>query len=339
MKSVERPQHREKRVGDAIVALAGALLLSGCSGTQSALDPAGASAEKIADLFWWMAIGTVIVWVAMVALAAWAVLRREREGDDRRLKMLIVGGGALVPTIILIALLIYGLGMMPPMLAPAPEGSLKIYVSGEQWWWRVRYEPAGEEEVVLANEIRLPVNEPVEFYLDSPDVIHAFWIPSIGGKMDMIPGRVTRLTLKPTRTGMFRGQCAEYCGTSHALMAFGVLVLEKEEFTQWLAQQRAPAAEPATQVELQGRQSFFANGCSACHTIRGTPANGVVGPDLTHVGSRLTLGAGILPNEPSAFARWIEHTDKVKPAVLMPHWNMLPPDELQALAAYLESLQ
>ena len=322
-----------------MIATAGALLLSACAGPQSALDTAGPTAEKIADLFWLMMIGTLIIWAAMMALLAWAVLRREREGDDRRLKILIVGGGALVPTIILIALLIYGLGMMPPMLAPAPEGSLKIYVSGEQWWWRVRYQPPGEEEVVLANEIRLPVNEPVEFYLDSPDVIHAFWIPSIGGKMDMIPGRVTRLTLKPTRTGSFRGQCAEYCGTSHALMAFGVVVLEKDEFAQWLAQQRAPAAEPSQPVQVQGRDAFFANGCSACHTIRGTPADGLVGPDLTHVGSRLTLGAGILPNEQSAFARWIEQTDKVKPAVLMPHWNMLPPDELQALAAYLESLQ
>lgn len=315
------------------------VLCASCSGAQSALDPAGASAHRIADLFWWMAVGTLVVWAAVAALAIWCVRAREAHGDTRRVKLLIVGGGALVPTIILIGLLIYGLGMMPSMLAPAPPGSLRISVSGERWWWRVRYEPGTPEEVTLANEIRLPVNEPVDFFLESPDVIHSFWIPAIGGKMDMIPGRVTRLTLKPTRTGRFRGQCAEYCGTSHALMAFEVLVVERDQFDAWLAQQRQPAAEPAAQRLVDGRDAFFLNGCSSCHTIRGTPARGIMGPDLTHVGSRLSLGAGILPNETPAFARWIAHTDTVKPAVLMPHWSMLPEEELVALSAYLESLQ
>ena len=326
---------QRNNLAPAALAAAASIALAGCAGEQSALDPAGREAEGIARLFWWMTGGTVVVWLAMLALALYAL----RGGRAAKKVNLLIILGAVAPTIILTVLLIYGLAMLPPLIAAAPPGSLKIAVSGEQWWWRVRYQPPEGGEVVLANEIRLPVNEPVEFHLDSPDVIHSFWIPSIGGKMDMIPGRKTMLTLKPTRTGRFRGQCAEYCGTSHALMAFDVVVMEKAAFAEWLEQQRRPAREPAAQVEVQGREAFFANGCSACHTIRGTPADGFVGPDLTHVGSRLTLGAGILPNEPSAFERWIAHTDKVKPAVLMPHWSMLPPEDLRALAAYLESLQ
>jgi cytochrome c oxidase subunit II len=212
-------------------------------------------------------------------------------------------------------------------------------VIGEQWWWRIRYEPAEGEPVELANEIRLPVGQPVEFELESPDVIHSFWIPPLGGKMDMIPGRTTRLLLHPTRTGTFRGACAEYCGTSHALMAFDVVVSEEAEFNGWLEQQRRPVAESSESIVNAGRELFFLNGCAACHSIRGTEARGVVGPDLTHVGSRLSIGAGIVPNGPEGFRRWIAQTDKVKPDVRMPHFGMLPPEELESLSAYLESLQ
>jgi cytochrome c oxidase subunit 2 len=172
-------------------------------------------------------------------------------------------------------------------------------------------------------------------------VIHAFWVPSLAGKIDMIPGRINRLALEPTRTGRFRGVCAEYCGTSHALMAFDVVVVEKAEFARWLAAQQSPAAptaDAAPQVEL-GRQRFLANGCAACHAVRGTEARGMIGPDLTHVGSRRTLGAGTIPNEPGGFARWLEETDRVKPGVLMPHFRMLPRGEREALVAYLEALQ
>jgi cytochrome c oxidase subunit 2 len=252
---------------------------------------------------------------------------------------LIVGGGAVVPTVVLTVLLIYGLAPIPALLAPAPEGSLKIAVTGEQWWWRVRYHLPDGEEVTLANEIRLPVGETVEFRLDSPDVIHSFWIPPLGGKVDMIPGRVTRLVLKPTRVGVFRGVCAEYCGASHALMAFPVVVQEREEFDRWLAHQARPAEPPVEPAPARGQELFLANGCSACHTVRGTPAAGVIGPDLTHVGSRLSVAAGTLPNEPDDFRRWVAHTTDVKPGALMPSFHMLPPGELQELAAYLKGLR
>jgi cytochrome c oxidase subunit 2 len=150
---------------------------------------------------------------------------------------------------------------------------------------------------------------------------------------------VTRLTLQPTRTGVFRGACAEYCGDSHALMSFYVQVQEKDELDRWLAHQRRPARPPAEPLGVRGRELFLANGCGACHTVRGTPADGVVGPDLTHVGSRLSLAAGILPNEADDFRRWIARPEHVKPGVLMPAFGMLPPDDLRALAAWLEGLE
>lgn len=315
-------------------------LLAGCSGRQSSLEPAGRGAERIAELFWWMSGGAILVWGLVAWLTFSAVRGRVAKHTERQARLYIIGGGAVFPTVVLAALLVYGLGMMPPLLAPAPAGSLKIAVTGEQFWWRVRYIQAdGSAPVELANEIRLPVGEPVEFGLESPDVIHSFWIPALGGKMDMIPGRRTRLVLEATRTGTFRGQCAEYCGTSHALMAFPVVVLGKAEFARWLEQQRAPAAEPVESLAQQGRELFFLNGCSACHAIDGTAARGAIGPNLTHVGGRLSLGAGILPNDREAFVRWMAQTNQVKPGVLMPHFGMLPPEELNALAAYLESLR
>ena len=183
------------------------------------------------------------------------------------------------------------------------------------------------------------MGEPVEFQLASPDVIHSFWIPSLGGKVDMIPGRVNRLSLHPTRTGVFRGVCAEYCGTAHALMAFRVVVLSKEDFALWLERQVAACPAPGEPLAVRGQELFLSNGCGACHTIRGSAADGVVGPDLTHVGSRLSLGAGILPNEPDKFVRWIAHTRDEKPGVHMPPFRMLPAQDLQALAAYLNGLE
>lgn len=282
--------------------------------------------------------GAIGVWVGMVALTIYATRARTVAQNGRWAARLIIGGGVVVPTVVLAGLLAYGLAMLPRLLEPAPEGSLRIGVTGEQWWWRVRYHLDGDT-LELANEVRLPVGEPVLFELESPDVIHAFWIPALGGKIDMIPGRRTRLTLLPTRVGTYRGVCAEYCGTSHALMAFDVVVMERAEFERWLLAQRAPAPTSGDPAHAKGRELFFANGCAACHTLRGTEARGAIGPDLTHVASRLSLGAGTLPNDAANFRRWLGQTEQVKPGVLMPHYRMLPRDELDTLAAYLESLQ
>lgn len=320
--------------------LAALLLVPACSGIQSTLAPSGREATRIAGLFWWMAGGAVIVWIGVIALAIYYARRASGTPSARRDRLLIVGGGVVLPGITLTVLLIFGLAMLPGAVERAPAGSLQIAVTGEQWWWRVRYATPGGQEVVLANEVRLPVGEPVQFRLDSDNVIHSFWIPSLAGKMDMIPGRVTYLTVRPTVTGIFRGVCAEYCGTSHAMMAFYVEVMEKAAFDRWLAHQATPAVStPAETTAGRGSQLFVENGCAACHTVRGTRARGTIGPDLTHVGSRLSLGAGILAADADQFQRWIARTDEIKPGVHMPAFGMLPTADLQALAAYLQGLQ
>ena len=281
-----------------------------------------------------------MVWVLVIGFAVYAIRLRPGKHSVRKTGAFIIGGGVLLPTVTLTALLAYGLSMLPELVEPAPEGSLTVKVSGEQWWWRVEYIGPEGQAVELANEIRLPVDQPVQFHLDSPDVVHSFWIPALGPKMDMIPGRVNRLVLHPTRTGVFRGVCAEFCGASHALMAFDVVVMEPKAFDQWLAAQAQPAA-PATagSPAEEGYASFLRNGCGACHTVRGTLADGELGPDLTHVASRLSLAASVLPNEPAAYRRFISHAKEVKPEANMPRFGMLPEDEIVALVAYLESLE
>ncbi|WP_313087348.1 cytochrome c oxidase subunit II [Pseudomonas sp.] len=321
----------------AILGLAFAML-AGCDGEQSALAPAGAGAHSIATLFWWMAGGALLIWGAVMGIALYATHAHPEAHTLRSARWLILGGGILFPLVVLTGLLVYGLTLMPTL--SSDEGvSRRIEVSGEQWWWRVRYQTDAGEAVELANEIRLPVGERVAFSLTSPDVIHSFWIPSLGGKVDMIPGRTNELMLEPTETGTFRGACAEYCGTSHALMNFAVVVTTREAFDQWLAEQAKPAQQPETELQQAGQQAFLANGCGACHQVRGTAADGTVGPDLTHVGSRLTLAAGTLPADVDAFRRWIGHSSKIKPDVRMPAFGMLPEAQLNAMAHYLKGLK
>ena len=319
--------------------IAAALLLQGCSGIQSALDPAGRAAERISTLFWWMSGGAVAIWAVVIGTSVYATYVRPRAHERDTANWLIIGGGVIFPTVVLAALLAFGLAMLPDLVATAPAGSRVIDVSGEQFWWRVRYEMPDGRAVELANEIRLPVGEHAQFRLHSPDVIHSFWIPSLAGKQDMIPGRVTRQAVEPTRTGIFRGACAEYCGGSHALMNFYTIVEDRAAFERWMERQSAPAQLPASPLGARGQELFIANGCGACHTIRGTPARGHVGPDLTHVGSRYSLGAGILPNTTRDFVRFISETERIKPGVHMPPFGMLSADDLLALATYLDGLE
>ncbi|SDS64625.1 cytochrome c oxidase subunit 2 [Halopseudomonas xinjiangensis] len=314
------------------------LVLGACDGRQSALHPAGRGAEDIAELFWWMCIGGMLIWVAVLALAYYVTKARPEAHSETSARWLILGGGVAFPIVVLTILLMYGLAMMPG-LRSAADADLRIAVAGEQWWWRVRYQPEGSEAIELANEIRLPVGSKVVFELSSPDVIHSFWIPSLGGKMDMIPGRVNELVLEPTRTGVFRGVCAEYCGSSHALMEFEAVVMPVEEFDAWLAAQAQPAQPPRTENGRKGEAAFERNGCGACHSIRGTDADGMLGPDLTHVGSRLSLAAGTLGVDVADFERWIAQTHRIKPDAHMPAFDMLPEAELRNMAHYLSELK
>jgi len=331
-------QHAAEESG-AARAMYALCTLTGCTGVQSALDPQSPGAQRIADLFWVMTIGGGIIYVAFVGLSLYAMYARREQHSQLFARRLIIGGAVVVPTVLLAALLIHGLQMLPLQLAPAPQGSLRIHVSGEQWWWRIRYHPPDGPSFETANEIRLPVDTPVQFELESPDVIHSFWVPNLAGKVDMIPGRMTRLALTAARVGDYRGVCAEYCGTSHAWMAFPVVVLDRRAFSEWLADQTVAPSAPVDPLLRQGHSAFMENGCGACHTVRGTAAQGVIGPDLTHVGSRGTIGAGLFARNESTLARWIASTDQVKPGVHMPSFGMLSTPTLHALAAYLESLK
>ena len=318
-----------------LLAAAGA---AACRGPQSALDPAGREAEWMAGLFGWMAVGAVAIWLGVIALGLYASRAAPRE-DRIHASWLIVGGGVVLPVVVLAVLIVYGMSGLPPILAPAPRGSLALEVAGHQWWWRVRYMPPGAPSIELANEIRLPVRTRVDVRLVSRDVVHSFWMPTIAGKLDMIPGRANRLSVEPTRTGTYRGACAEYCGMSHARMNFVVVVMERDEFDAWLAAQARPAAQPTTALAREGQTAFFRHGCSNCHTVRGTDAFGHTGPDLTHVGSRETIAAGVLPTSPEDFSRWISSTELLKPGAHMPAFAHLPDHTLNALAAYLNGLQ
>jgi len=306
----------------------------------SAFAPAGVEAAIVLRLFWVLLAGAVVVWIVVLAIA-WRATRSpgvpgHAPEAPSRAHWLIIIGGVATPTVVLGALLAWGLALMPQLRAPAPPGALHVAVSGEQWWWRVHYREAGFD---TANEIRIPVGRPVALTLTSADVIHSFWVPSLAGKVDMIPGRSNTLVLQARRAGTFRGACAEYCGASHAQMRLLVVAMPAPEFDRWLRRQAAGAAPAAQPLAERGRASFLANGCGACHTVRGTPAAGRVGPDLTHVGSRLEIAAGALPNNAEALQRWIERPHEAKPGALMPGFAMLAPIEVRTIAAWLEGLE
>jgi cytochrome c oxidase subunit 2 len=304
-------------------------------GLQSALDPHGAQAALIHEITWVLFVGGAVIFAVVMALAAWAVWRRPRWLGAPGA---IVGGGAVFPFVVLSALLVYTLVRAAALKNEAPP-ALSVRVTGHQWWWHVAYlTPAGEVDFVTANELHIPAGADVEVELGSADVLHSFWVPSLAGKLDMIPGKRNRMRLSASRPGTYRGQCAEYCGGPHAQMAFYVVAEDETAFERWRAQQRAPAAAPAP-ASLQMGEQIFLGHCAACHTVRGTPAEGNLGPDLTHVGSRVSIGAGILPNNRGALAGWIASSQHLKPGNLMPAFGELSAEELTAVAAYVESLK
>ena len=306
-------------------------------GIQSALDPAGAEASVIAEIGWVLIVGAGIIFAGVMALALYAVFGRRERTARLPGRALVVGGGIVFPVVVLGALLLYSLVRAAGLGAGEPE--LRIHVVGEQWWWRVHYlRDDGRVDFATANEIRVPAGATVELALDAGDVIHSFWVPTLHGKMDMIPGRTNRLRIRAERPGEYRGQCAEYCGGPHAFMAFFVVALAPEAYRDWAERQRRPAAHLEEPSSLKGRK-VFERLCAGCHTIRGTAAAGVRGPDLTHVGSRLSIGAGRLPMNRGALAGWIAASQHHKPGNLMPSFDSLPGEDLRALAAYLEALK
>jgi cytochrome c oxidase subunit 2 len=319
---------------------------------QSALHPAGPDAAIIAQLTWVLFIGGSVLFVGVMALCAISLGR----GRPVRPMVWIVGGGVLLPLVLLSALLVFGTWRSGQLSQPTSQHAIKISVVARMWWWEVRYtDPAGGTDIVLANEIRVPVGQPVYLGLSSADVIHSFWVPALAGKVDMVPGRVHGMSLQADRAGVYRAQCAEYCGEQHARMALHVVAQTPAEFAAWLAAQARPAAALASKAseprgaELErGRRAFNDQHCAACHTIRETEgaagpalltANATLGPDLTHVGSRLYLGAGTLRNGQGALAAWIADPHVAKPGVRMPASADMDGATLRALAAYLEHLK
>ncbi len=328
------------------------------STAQSVLHPAaGSGAELLYELGSVLYIGATAIFVLVMVLAVYAVFAKGKPVDARKW---VIGGGLIFPAVTLTMLLVYSLAIGNGLSAIGSSNALQLFldcfgvgsassrvqndsvlrieVVGKQWWWEVRY-PQSSGSVILANEIHIPVNRPVELVLSSSDVIHSFWAPSLAGKVDMIPGRTTRLRLQTSEEGVFRAQCAEYCGGQHALMSLFVVTHDQDEFDAWLSQEARPAAGSGDEFLGIGYDAFFKGDCHSCHTIRGTPANGTDGPDLTHVGGRRSLAAGVLNNHIGTMAGWIAGAQDIKPGSNMPSDPVFTGEELRALAAWLGSLE
>jgi cytochrome c oxidase subunit 2 len=318
--------------------------VAGCGDGQSPLEPHSRAASDIATLWWWMFVIACVVFAGALGLLGIAWLRRRRTGlpvvDDERPRLnlgLVVVFGIVIPIVVNVTLfVIANFVVIKQTEAPAATSSrMTIEVTGQQWFWKIRYPGAG---VVTANEIHIPVRTPVTVVAVTDDVIHSFWVPQLNRKIDMIPGRRNRVLLEANKPGRYRGQCAEFCGLQHAHMAMYVYAQEPADFQRWLRAQAAPAPAPVTAAQRAGKRAFSDNGCGSCHTIRGTDADGKVGPDLTHVGSRTTLAALTLPNDEAALARWLRDPQHVKPGNRMPDLH-LSRDDVDALVSYLEGLK
>lgn len=303
------------------------------------LDPAGPFSQSVTTLAW-VLIGLVTLIFIGVCAAMWVALYgsealRARLGGERVVKWF----GLIIPAGVLLVLLVWSLFLVRG-LTTIQGDELRMRVSGNLYWWRVSYLDAeGREIHADANELHIPVGRPVVVEMVSEDVIHSFWVPRLGGKMDMIPGRTNRLKLQADQAGSYGGQCAEFCGGAHALMGFVVVAHEAADWQRWMAQRLQPPPTELSVDAQRGRQLFNEVGCAACHRVAGSEAQGIAGPDLTHVGSRRSLGAGILPNTRATLIGWIADSQSIKPNNRMPAYRSLNAEELNALASYLESRQ
>ncbi|KGF80315.1 cytochrome C oxidase subunit II [Massilia sp. JS1662] len=304
---------------------------------QSVLHPAGADAAVVQQFAWVLFGAGTVIFVAVMALMALSLRDNARP---LRPGLWIAGAGVAFPVFVLSALLTWSTWRSAQLVPQSSQAALSISVTARMWWWEVRYrDPAGGREIVTANEIHIPVGQTVYVGLNAADVIHSLWVPALSGKRDMIPGRVTGLTLRADRAGVYRGQCAEFCGAQHANMALHVVALAPDAFRDWLQRQARPAREPQGALLERGRTAFLEQRCQTCHTIRGVAETARLGPDLTHVGSRAHIGAGLLRTHRNTLAGWIADPHAAKPGVFMPAASGADGDTLRALAAYLEHLQ
>lgn len=329
-----------KKQTSAALYVVAMLALSGCRGTQSALWPQGPAAQAIADIGWVMFAGAAVILLLVMALALYAIFRAPEKRLPISANVLIIVGGVGLPVVTLTALLVYGVSAMGYLRDQIVDPALQIEVVGNQWWWDVHYrDGANARTIATANEIHIPAGVPVKISVRTNDVIHSFWVPNLAGKIDLIPGRTNHVVLQADRPGIFRGQCAEFCGAQHARMALVVIAEPADAYAAWLARQRLPAAPPANAMTQRGRDAFTAAGCVACHTVRGAMIAPQAGPDLTHVASRKYLAAGTLENNRANLIEIIARSQKVKPGNRMPSYPDLDQDSLNAIATYLESLK
>jgi len=331
---------RRFRPAVAWVALAaGAALLGGCADSPSAIDPQGPRASSIATLWWVLLAIGALVWIIVMVLLLLAVFRRRREpAPGQELpepQKLVLLGGAVLPAIVLVVMMFLIMHTLAGISKAGGPNDLTVEVIGHDWWWEIRYPDQG---FTTANEIHIPVGEPVQLKLSSADVIHSFWVPQLQGKMDLIPGQTNTLWIQADKAGDYRGQCAEYCGLQHAHMAIHVIAEDSGKLDDWMTAQAKPAAQPADAQALNGQQLFMGSACVYCHAIRGNGASGQLGPDLTHLASRGFIGAGVIENNPENLGKWIEDPQHFKPGNYMPPTN-LDNESLNALLSYLETLR
>jgi cytochrome c oxidase subunit 2 len=328
------------------LALLPALACGGCQGWQNALDPKGPDSFEIARIFWLFVDVCAVVWVLVLLFLAVAIFRArpvrpdplERDPAQERRMGIVVGVFVALTGFVLLGLTAISYAGQKRLFDRTSE-QISIVLTGHQWWWEVQYEDQQPDKTfTTANEIHIPVGVPVRIKLESSDVIHSFWVPSLAGKQDLITGKQNIIQIQADRQGVYRAQCAEFCGFQHAHMAMLVVAETREEFDAWRNRQISAREPPTEDERKEGEQVFLNNACVMCHTVRGTSAASRVGPDLTHVAGRRTIAAGTLPVTRGTLAAWIVDPQRIKPGANMPLIK-LEPDELNKLAAYLEGLK
>jgi cytochrome c oxidase subunit II len=330
-----------RRAGPLVLPLL-VLALAGCGGNQNTVAPAGHPERAIAHLWWVMLVGAWIGFAVIVFLLFLGWWRRGTAGlpgghGEHTATILVVVLGVAVPIVVLVSLFVWSDFFVSKSVAAPAKGSteLSVRVIGHEWWWEVRYDGS---RAVTANEIHIPTHTRVQVVATTDDVIHSFWVPELNRKIDMIPGLRNRLLLEADRAGVYRGQCSEFCGLQHAHMAVEVVAQPRAQFEAWLAHNAEDARVAAGADVQRGKHVFLANACADCHQVRGTSADGTVGPDLTHLAERTTLAALTIPNTPARLAAWVRDPQHDKPGTTMPDLHLRAADE-RALDSYLESLR
>ena len=314
---------------------------------MSYLQTFGPAADPATRLGWGLGIVSIVVGVTIAVLLLMAIFRKRVPVAFGNGSLAVprdagglawIYGGVAISVVVLLVCMVWTLVVLAAVAKPALPFALTIEVSGNQWWWGLRYRSQDPERTfTTANEIHVPVGQPVRFELTSADVIHSFWVPQLAGKTDVIPGQTNVAWLQADHVGVYRGQCGEYCGAQHAHMALSVIADSPRDFDAWRDGQITAAQSPVSASLREGNQVFVAR-CGACHTVRGTGAGGVFGPDLTHLMSRRTIAAGMLPNDPGNLAAWIADAPALKPGSRMPSIPLSGP-ELSVVVAYLNTLK